>query len=189
VSRQTPIVDVGGFSLEQNAGGFVIEIDDRDLRRAMNHLSRAMGAIPTGRKMKREISGRLRHLMKPLVEKRRVAVLRLPSKGHPGESMRQAIAKQIRASTRWSAKTGGVSVIQRGRGMPRNFNMAGRAFNRAEGWTPQNLGGVVVHQQVTPVEWFDREADASEARMARHQIIEALDDVAGSLADEIRRIR
>lgn len=167
----------------------MIKIDDSDLRRAMNHLSRAMSAEGVNRKIKRDVSKRLRGLMTPLVAKRRASVLSLPSSGHSGEGMRQAIAKQIRASTRWSAKSGGVSIIQRGRGMPRDFNMAGRAFNRTEGWNPTNLGGTTVHQQMTPVEWFDSVQDATETRQIRHQVIEALDDVAGSLADEIRRIR
>lgn len=167
----------------------MIRIDDSDLRRAMFHLARAMRAEGVSKKIKRDTSKRLRELMRPMVEKRRAAVLSLPSSGHSGEQMRAAIAKQIRAATRWSGKNGGVSIIQRGRGMPRGFNMAGRAFNRAEGWNPQNLGGESVHQQVTPVEWFDSQADATERREVRQQIIEALDETAGSLADEIRRIR
>lgn len=179
----------GSDVLVGSEGATLIKIDDSDLRRAMHHLARAMRAEGVNRKIKRDVSKRLRLLMKPLVEKRRVSVLRLPSRGHTGEPMRQAIAKQIRASTRWSAKSGGVSIIQRARGMPRGFNMAGRMFNRSEGWYPQNLGGESVHQQMTPVQWFDSEADAAETRLIRRQVIEALDEVAGSLADEIRRIR
>lgn len=167
----------------------MIRIDDSDLRRAMMHLGKAMRAEGVSKKIKRDTSKRLRMIMRPMVDKRKAAVLRLPSGGHSGEQMRQAIAKQIRAATRWSGKSGGVSVIQRARGMPRNFDMAGRAFNRAEGWHPQNLGGETVHQQVTPVQWFDSENDAAERRVIRQQIIRALDETAGSLADEIRRIR
>jgi hypothetical protein len=126
--------------------------------------------------------------MRPMVEKRKAAAFRIPSSGHPGPSMRQAIAKQIRAATRWSGEQGGVSIAQRGRGMPRKFNMAGRAFNRSEGWHPKNLGGVKVHQQVRPVEWFDRVQDATETNHARQEIVQALEDVAGTLASEIRRI-
>jgi hypothetical protein len=124
-----------------------------------------------------------------MVLKRRAAVRALPSKGHSGQNMRQAIARSIRAATRWSGKSGGVSVIQRGRGMPRDFRYAGRAFNREEGWNPTNLAGEVETQKVRPAEWFDSAADVAEAKLARRQIIEALDDVAGTLADEIRRIR
>ncbi len=167
----------------------MLRIDDSDLRRAMNHLARAMSELETGKKMKREVSGRLRKLMRPMVEKRKTAVLRLPSTGHPGSSMRQAVARQTKGATRWSGKRGGVSIIQRARGMPREFNMAGRAFNRTEGWNPQNLAGETAHQQMTPTQWFDSQADVAEARQIRHQVIEALDDVAGSIANEIRRIR
>lgn len=168
----------------------MIQIDDSDLRRAMSHLARAMRAEGVSKKIKRDTSKKLRTLMRPMVDKRRAAIMRLPSSGlAQGESMRSAIAKKIVASTRWSGKSGGVSIIQRARGMPRQFQMAGRAFNRAEGWNPQNLAGETVHQQMTPIEWFDSQADAREAREVRHQIIAALDETAGSLADEIRRIR
>ena len=168
----------------------VIRIDDSDLRAAMRHLGRAMNAEGVSRSIKRQTSARLRKIMKPMVDKRRQAVLRLPSSGGShGAVMRQAIARQTRAATRWSGKSGGVTIVQRARGMPRGFNMAGRAFNRAEGWHPKNLGGEVEHQQMTPVEWFDAQADVQEARIVRHEIIEALDSAAGTLADEIRRIR
>jgi hypothetical protein len=148
-----------------------------------------MRASGVSKHIKRDVSKRLRMIMTPMVEKRKAAVRSLPSKGHSGESMRQAIARQTRAATRWSGKSGGVSVIQRARGMPRDFQFAGRAFNREDGWNPQNLGGVTMHQEVRPAEWFDSQSDSGEARKARHQIIQALDETAGTLADEIRRIR
>jgi hypothetical protein len=167
----------------------VLKIDDSDLRRAMTHLARAMRAEGVNRHIKRDVSKKLRTLMKPMVAKRQAAVLRLPSKGHSGEGMRSAVARKVVAATRWSGKSGGVSIIQRGRGMPRNFQMAGRAFNRAEGWNPKNLAGEEMHQEMVPIEWFDSQADSGEARMVRHQVVQALDEVAGTLADEIRRIR
>lgn len=151
-----------------------------------------MRAEGVNKSIKREASKKLRKLMRPLVQKRRTRVLNLPngpSYGHSGEGMRIAIAKQIRAATRWSGKSGGVSVVQRARGMPRGFNMAGRVFNRPEGWNPQNLAGEVRHQQVTPVHWFDGASDAGERNLVRREVIQALDAVAGTLADEIRRIR
>lgn len=166
----------------------MIQIDDRDLRRAMNVLARAMRSENVSKHIKRDTSKRLRLLMRPLVARRQASVLSLPSSGHTGVVMRQAIAKQIRAATRWSGKSGGVSVIQRARGMPRNFSQAGRAFNRAEGWSPRNLAGETEHQQMRPVEWFDSVADVQERRLVRQQIIQALDETAGTLANEIRRI-
>jgi hypothetical protein len=165
----------------------MIRIDDSDLRRAMQHLARQMRAEGVSKHIKRTTSKRLRGLMSPLVEKRRAAVLRLPSSTNTG--MRSAIAKQVRAATRWSGKSGGVSVIQRARGMPRDFQFAGRAFNRAEGWNPTSLGGETVHQQVTPVAWFDSASDAAERRVVRQQVVEALNETAATLAGEIRRIR
>jgi len=166
----------------------MIEMDDKDIRRAMHALSRELSSSKVGKQIKRETSKRLRSLMQPMVNKRKAAVLRLPSHGHVGTSMRQAIAKRVKATTRWSGESGGVSISQSARGMPRNFNMAGRMFNRAEGWNPKNLGGEVEHQQVRPVEWFDSQADHGDRERARHEIVEALEQTAGRLASEIRRI-
>lgn len=166
----------------------MIEMDDKDIRRAMASLSRAMRSDGVNKQIKRDVSKRLRMIMRPMVEKRKAAVHRLPSKGHEGAGMRDAIARQTRAATRWSGKSGGVSIIQRARGMPRGFNMAGRMFNRAQGWNPSTLGGERVHQQIRPVEWFDSVAQASETKMARQEIVRALEDTAGRLASEIRRI-
>lgn len=166
----------------------MIEMDDKDIRRAMKALGRTMNSSNAGKQIKRDISKRLRTIMRPMVEKRKAAVLRLPSKGHSGPGMRQAIAKQIKAQTRWSGDSGGVSISQRARGMPRNFNMAGRVFNRPEGWNPTSLGGEVEHQQVKPVQWFDALAEKGDTANARHEVVAALEDAAGRLATEIGRI-
>jgi hypothetical protein len=166
----------------------MIEMDDKDIKRVMHALSREMNSSKAGKIIKREVSKRLREIMRPMVEKRKAAVLRLSSKGHVGPSMRQAIAKQIKATTRWSGQSGGVSIAQKARGMPRSFPMAGRMMNRSEGWNPKSLGGETFHQQVRPVEWFDSQADQGDKTRARHEIVEALEETAGRLASEIRRI-
>lgn len=166
----------------------MIRIDDTDLKAAMNHLARAFAKASDGKVMKRALSKQLRGLMKPLLDSRKAAVLRLPSKGHAGPSMRQAIAKQTRAATRFSGKNTGISIIQRGRSMPRDFNMAGRAFNREEGWYPQNLGGVQEHQQIRPAQWFDDQIKSDRA-LVRREIIKAIGEASDKMADDIRRIR
>jgi len=166
----------------------MIEMDDKDIRRAMQALGRVMKSDKAAKQIKRDTSKRLRTIMQPMVAKRRAAVLRLHSSGHDGASMRQAIARQIKATTRWSGDRGGVSIVQRARSMPRGFNMAGRAFNRAEGWNPKTLGGEVVHQQIRPVEWFDSQATSHDTQQARHEIVAALEETAGRLASEIHAI-
>ncbi len=98
--------------------------------------------------------------------------------------MRQAIARQTRAATRWGGKTIGVSVIQRGRAMPRDFRFAGRAFNRKGGWNPTSLGGETVHQQVRPAQWFDSET-AGVRREAAHKVHVALDKAADKIAGSV----
>lgn len=160
----------------------MIEMDGKDIQVVMRHLKKAMGTGADGKAMKRELSKQLRKTMDPLLARMRQNVLGLPSKGQSkGQSMRQAIAKQLKATTRWSGDNTGVSVIQKARGMPRNFRMAGRMFNREEGWHPHNLGGVVEHQQVRPAMWFDSETP--HARMqATHDIQHALEAAAVTIA-------
>lgn len=154
---------------------------DTDIRKKMAGLQAAMKEAADGKVMKRELSKRLRTLMRPTEQRMRQKVLGLPSKGHTGASMRQAIARQTKAATRWSGRNLGVSVIQRARAMPRNFQFAGRAFNRAEGWNPQSLGGEVVHQQIRPTAWFDGET-AGIRPQAQREIVAALNDAAATMA-------
>lgn len=166
----------------------MLDIDDSDLRAAMAHLGRAMRHESVSNKIKRETSKHLRQILQPLVKERQTRVLALPSRGHAGEGMRQAIARQTKAGTRWSGKNAGVSIIQKARGMPRDFRMAGRMFNREEGWSPQNLGGITQHQQIRPAAWFD-DAATTDRGPIRKEVIQALDVAAGKIADDIRRIR
>jgi hypothetical protein len=158
----------------------MIELDGSDMRRAMQGLRRGMAAS-SDKTIKRDVSKRLRQIMDPAVRQLRTRVMQLPSKGHKGQSMRAAIAKQTKAATRWSGQNTGVSIIQRARGMPRDFRMAGRAFNRSEGWQPQALGGITMHQQVRPAGWFDGGIDGGLRRRAQGQMIEALEDAAGRI--------
>lgn len=168
----------------------MIQIDDSDLKRAMNHLARAFRADKANAAIKRETSKRLRSAMAPMVADRKSRVLALPSKGGPRKngSMRSAVAKKVAGATRWSGRDTGVSIVQRARGMPRGFQYSGRMFNRTEGWNPKNLGGETETQVMRPARWFD-DAATSDAPMVRGQIIEALESAAATMAGDIRRIR
>lgn len=154
---------------------------ESDVKEKMGKLKRAMAEAADGKIMKREISKELRTIVQPLEQRMRRRMLSLPSKGHPGPSMRQAIARQTKAATRWSGQNAGVSVVQRARAMPRDFRLAGRAFNRESGWNPKTLGGVVEHQQIRPAEWFDGETVGVRPE-AQREIIRALDKTAAILA-------
>lgn len=161
---------------------------DSDIKEKMLALKKALAEGADGKVLKRELSKELRGLMNPLVTKQRAAVLRLPSKGGSrtnGGGMRQAVARQTKAATRWSGQNAGVSIIQRARGMPRDFRMAGRMFNREEGWNPKTLGGEQVHQEMSPSQWFDRETVGVRPDVAR-DIDSALERTAAKLAQKAR---
>jgi hypothetical protein len=154
---------------------------NNDLGDVMREMRKGLAKASDGKLLKRNVSKRLRVIMNPLVQDQRARVLRLPSKGHSGQSLRQAVARQTRAATRWSGRDAGIQIIQRSRGMPRNFPMAGRMLNREEGWSPQTLGGEVVHQQVKPSGWFDEPVKGKRREIGR-EVRAALEDTADTIA-------
>jgi hypothetical protein len=162
----------------------VVQLDS-DIKERMAGLKRAMAEGAGGKTLKRELSKRLRDLMNPLVQQQKSRVLRLPSKGHQGPSMRQAIARQTKAATRGSGQNMGVQIIQRARAMPRGFDYAGRAFNRADGWNPTTLGGETVHQEIRPAGWFDDVTDGQRPKVGR-EVLAALDATAAKIAARAR---
>lgn len=160
---------------------------DSDLPEALQAIARAVGSEADGRKLKRELAKRIRGVMEPARQKVIARLLALPSQGRSGISMRQAIARQTRASVRFKGRDTGVSLVQRARGMPRDFQYAGRAFNRPEGWNVTTLGGAQVVQQMRPVEWFDQPIQDFVPTEARMEVWLALEDTARRIARETDR--
>jgi len=158
-----------------------------DLREALQALDRALAAEEGGKRLKRDLAKRLRGVMEPIRQRTITRVLALPSSGHSGESMRQAIARQTRAAVRFRGDNTGVSLIQRARGMPRNFQYAGRAFNRTEGWHPKTLSGQVVTQQIRPAKWFDEPVADVGVSEIKAQIVDALEDMAARIAGTVKK--
>ncbi len=155
-----------------------------DVKEEMWRLKKAMAEAVDNKTLKRELSKRLRKLLNPLVAEQRAKVLALPSKGHSGQSMRQMVARKTVGATRWAGENTGVSVIQRARGMPRDFQMAGRMFNREEGWNPTTLAGESVTQQMSPSGWFDDTATEKRPEIA-HEVRAALEDAAAKIARSV----
>lgn len=158
----------------------MIELDS-DISKKMIKLKKAMADASNGKEIKRELSKKLRSIMNPIVQQQRAKLLGLPSKGHDGPSLRQAIARQTKAATRYSGRNAGIQIIQRSRAMPRDFRMAGRMFNREEGWNPTTLGGERIHQEIRPAQWFDGPTK-SRSPEVRQQLVRALDEAADRIA-------
>lgn len=157
---------------------------DTDVKQKMAHLQKVMAEASDGKALKRALSAKLRGLAGPLVAAQRARLLSLPSGGHRGPSMRQAVARQVKATTRWSGREMGVNIKQGTRAMPRNFRMAGRAFNREEGWSPGTLGGETRHQQIRPAQWFDAPTMGKKAEVAQ-LVREALEEAAATIGSSI----
>jgi hypothetical protein len=163
----------------------MFEFKVEEERHFLQALGRALAAESDGKALKRDLAKQLRQVIQPL---RAQVLRRLMSIGgstHSGSGLRESVGRQTRAGVRFSGKNTGVNLVQRSRGMPRNFPMAGRALNREEGWTPTSLGGTKVHQQATPVEWFDEPAQQSTDE-ARRAVKQALEDMAQRIANRAR---
>lgn len=161
----------------------MIELSADAQRTALRALGRAVEAEADGKKLKRELAKELRGVIEPLRQQVIARLMRIRSAGHPGPSLRRAVARQTRAAVRFRGDNTGVSLVQRARGMPRDFRYAGRALNRPEGWRPQALGGVRVQQLATPAEWFDQPVgDTATAVDARRAIDRTLEDMARRIA-------
>jgi hypothetical protein len=160
----------------------VIEFEVEQTRNGLTALSRAVAAESDGKALKRDLGKRLRAVMEPV---RQQVIRRLQSTGgsaHEGPRLRDAVARQTRAGVRFSGRNTGVNLVQRTRGMPRGFNMAGRAMNRAEGWQAH----ATARQHARPAEWFDEPAKASVDE-ARRAALAAMEDMARRLAERAKR--
>lgn len=155
-------------------------------QQALKDLGRAVAAEADGKTLKRELAKRLRGIMDPLKSEVVRRLMATGGGGHPGQSMRQAVAKQVRAGVRFSGRNTGVNLVQRARGMPREFPYAGRAMNRDEGWKPRTLGGATAQQYATPAGWFDEPTKDTRAD-AQRQVKAAMDDMARRLAARAQR--
>jgi len=164
----------------------VIEFDVDKARNGLTALSRALAQESDGKALKRDLGKKLRALMDPLRAQVVRRLMQTGGSGHPGAGLREAIARQTRAGVRFSGRNTGVNLVQRARGMPRDFQYAGRAFNRVEGWNPKSLGGATMHQQAQPVEWFD-EPTSKSTEEARQAAMEAMEDMARRLAERAGR--
>lgn len=152
----------------------MIELSVDEVGDGLRAVARAVAAEADGKQLKRELAAELRKIAEPLRQRQIQRLMAIPSKGHPGQGLRDSVARQTKAGVRFSGRNVGVHIQQRARGMPRNFRFAGRALNRAEGWQPQALGGVRIQQFARPVEWFDQPTRGVEADFVRavHGVIE-----------------
>lgn len=165
----------------------MIELDDRTFRDALQAIARAMAKESDGKSLKRDLAKNLRGVVEPLRAKVIAKLMSLPSQGHPGAGMREAIARQTRAGVRFTGRQTGVNLVQRARGMPRNFQYAGRAFNREEGWNVTSLGGEQLVQQMQPAQWFDGPIEDDAPGEARRAITGALEDMADRIARDVHK--
>lgn len=163
----------------------MLEIKIEEERNNLQGLARALAAETDGKALKRDLAKQLRQVIQPLRAQVLRRLMSIGGSAHSGTGLREAVGRQTRAGVRFSGRNTGVNLVQKARGMPRGFNMAGRALNREEGWNPTSLGGTQVHQQATPVEWFDEPTQQS-TREARRAVAQALEDMAERIANRAR---
>lgn len=159
-----------------------LELDESSLRR----LVAAFDAEDNGVKLRRDLAKHLRKAVDPAAEAARHEVLAMRSGGlaHEGESLRTAVAAQVKVNAKLSGDTVGVQVRAGSRG-PRNFRGAARRLNQPGGWRHPVYGqsGVWVHQIGKPG-WFDRPIRARREEY-KQAVLAAMNDAADRIAREV----
>lgn len=154
----------------------MIELSVDEQSNGLRALARAVAAESDGKQLKKELAAELRRVVEPIRSRQVARIMSIPSKGHPGRGLRESVAHQTKAGVRFGGRNVGINIMQRARGMPRNFQFAGRALNRAAGWSPKSLGGVIFHQHARPTEWFDQPGHGAgaDAMRAAQQVMERM---------------
>lgn len=151
---------------------------------SLHRLVAALDAEEAGGKLRRDLARNLRKAVDPAAEASRREILQMRSWiPHKGESLRQAVADQVKVTTRLAGEEVGVKVRAGGRG-PRGFRLAARRLNQDKGWRHPVYGNrqVWVHQIGKP-HWFDNPIRARrEEYMAA--VLEAMQAAAERIARE-----
>lgn len=142
------------------AGAWGVGADD------LEDVATALRFEEDGTRLRRALSKELRQAVDPAVAEAKGRIMAMDTAGLPhGQSLRGAIARQVKAQTRLTGKSAGVRVRVSRKGMPRGFDNAPKRTNRDAGWrhpVPVRYpdGGATqesdtwVHQVGAPG-WFD----------------------------------
>jgi hypothetical protein len=133
----------------------VVELDLSEAERKLLELARVLRAEEDGKYIKRDIVKKLRQAATPARQAVRSAIRSAVSAGHPGRSIRSAIAQKIQVVAKLSGKAVGVRIVAKETSSVRGFTNAPRRFNSAAGWEHETFGGEPLEHQFGKPGWFD----------------------------------
>lgn len=154
----------------------------------LQSLGRALKEEADGKALRRDLMKGMRTALDKTKEDARSNLMGIASAGlSAGESLRTAVATQMKAETRLSGRSTGARLRVRRRGMPRGFNNAPKALNNPRGWRHRVYGrDVWVGQIEHPTEWFDRAAREGAGR-DRDAVLAAMEAMAQRIANNTRK--
>lgn len=129
-----------------------LSIDERRLR----DLARACKSEQDGKELRRDIVKTARTTLNPARNAARAAIKSMPSRGHAGPKLRNAVANKVMVQIKTGGKYPG--AVMRAKKTPklRGFRNAPKRLNSRSGWNHPSIGNpdVSVHQDGKPG-WFD----------------------------------
>lgn len=159
-----------------------LQVDQSSMRR----LVAALDTEDNGVKLRRDLARNLRKAVDPAVDDAKASLMSMGTAGlsHQGESLRAAVAAQVKTSAKLSGDTVGVRVRVGSKG-PRKFRHAARKLNRPDGWRHPVYGkhGVWV-QQIGKPNWFDNPIRARREEY-RAAVLATMRESADRIAREI----
>jgi hypothetical protein len=152
-------------------------------QQAIQAVARAMGREADGKKIRRDLTRRMRKALDPAVADARASLMSMGSSGLPtqGEPLRASVARQVKAEARLSGKHTGVRVKAKKRRMPRGFDNAPKRLNSKKGWRRRFFGGDTWVNQMGKPGWFD---DTLSSRQRDYR-----QAVRAAMAETVRRVK
>ncbi len=152
----------------------------------LHALTRALRAEEDGKRMRRDLTTRMRKALAPAVAEAKAGIMAMSSRGLPAEGppLRTAIARQIKAEARLSGRMAGARVKAKKRSMPRGFANAPKRTNSGKGWRRRVYGRDVWVRPIGRPGWFDdpMQRNATQYRAA---VLDAMEATAKRIAGKV----
>jgi hypothetical protein len=147
--------------------------DSGDLKR----LAKALRRLADGKALRKELTGELREVLRPIVPQVKAAYLAGPSmRGkarRKGGSLRSQLARTVRIEVRTTGKLAGARIRADGRRMPSGMRALPKAYEGVTRWRRPVFGNreVWVAQQSHPTFYPAVRPSEAQARQAIDQVV------------------
>lgn len=133
-----------------------VHMDATPAEREMYRLGRACRSLEDGKEVRRDITKAAREVLNPSRNAARQAVKAIPSKGHAGPKLRNAVANKVMVQIKLSGRYPGATLRAKKTPNLRRFRNAPKRLNARAGWThPSIEDPTVQRRQIGKPGWFD----------------------------------